>query len=159
MYYALGYARSYGFIAYNALHLEAATCTVEALARGGSAGIRILYTYVTSSGDIHYDNRSYAVVVQRKSCARRQISAPSVPSCVHANDLSFKICVFQVVKGLHNCRDRCYCSRRYVKSRVQLQTSEIGEIQASIAHERRVLSRPDLHQIKDLFLCFLKILT
>ena len=28
-----------------------------------------------------------------------------------------------------------------------------------IAHERRVLSRPDLHQIKDLFLCFLKILT
>ena len=45
------------------------------------------------------------------------------------------------------------------KSRVQLQGSEIGEIQASIAHERKVLSRPDLHQIKDLFLCFLKILT
>ena len=44
------------------------------------------------------------------------------------------------------------------KSQVQLQTSEIGEIQAPIAHERRVLSRPDLHQIKDLFLCFLKIL-
>ena len=33
--------------------------------RGGSAGIRILYTYVTSSGDIRYDNRSYAVLVQR----------------------------------------------------------------------------------------------
>ena len=33
--------------------------------RGGSAGIRILYTYVTSSGDICYDNRSYAVLVQR----------------------------------------------------------------------------------------------
>ena len=31
-------------------------------------------TYITSSGDIRYDNRSYAVVVQRKSCARRQIS-------------------------------------------------------------------------------------
>ena len=45
------------------------------------------------------------------------------------------------------------------KSRVQLQASEIGEIQAPIAHERRVLSRPDLHQIKDLFLCFLKVLT
>ena len=45
------------------------------------------------------------------------------------------------------------------KSQVQLQASEIGEIQAPIAHERRVLSRPDLHQIKDLFLCFLKILT
>ena len=33
--------------------------------RGGSAGIRILYTYVMSSGDICYDNRSYAVLVQR----------------------------------------------------------------------------------------------
>ena len=85
-------------------------------ARGGSASIRILYTYVTSSGDIRYDNRSYAVVVQRKSCARRQISAPSVPSCVHANDLSFKRCVFQVVKGPHSCRDCCYCSRRYVRT-------------------------------------------
>ena len=50
--------------------------------------------YVTSFSDIRYDNRSYAVVVQRKSYARRQISAPSVPSCVHANDLSFKVCVF-----------------------------------------------------------------
>ena len=78
--------------------------------------IRILYTYVTSSGNIRYDNRSYAVVVQRKSCARRQISAPSVPSCVHANDLSFKIRVFQVVKGPHSCRDRCYCSRQYVRT-------------------------------------------
>ena len=63
--------------------------------RGGSASIRILYTYITSSGDIRYDNRSYAVVVQRKSCARRQISAPSVSSCVHANDLSFKISINQ----------------------------------------------------------------
>ena len=44
--------------------------------------------YVTSSGIIRYDNRSYAVVVQRKICARQQISAPSVPSCVHANNLS-----------------------------------------------------------------------
>ena len=32
-------------------------------ARGGSAGIRNLYSYVTSSGDIRYDNRSYAAVV------------------------------------------------------------------------------------------------
>ena len=31
VYYALGYARSYGFIAYNALRLEAATCTVVPL--------------------------------------------------------------------------------------------------------------------------------
>ena len=35
--------------------------------RGGSASIRNLYSYVTSSGDIRYDNRSYAVVAQRKS--------------------------------------------------------------------------------------------
>jgi len=42
-----------------------------------------------------YDNQSYAVVAQRKSRVRRQILAPSVPSCVCANDLSFKICVFQ----------------------------------------------------------------
>ena len=28
--------------------------------RGGSAGIRNLYSYFTSSGDIRYDNRSYA---------------------------------------------------------------------------------------------------
>ena len=62
--------------------------------RGGSASIRILYMYVTSSGDIRYDNRSYVVVIQRKRCARRQNSAPSVPSCVHANNLSFKMCVW-----------------------------------------------------------------
>ena len=36
----------------------------------------------------HTSNGSYAVVVQRKRCARRQVSVPSV---VHANDLSFKI--------------------------------------------------------------------
>ena len=62
--------------------------------RGGSASKWILYTYVTFSGDIRYDNRSYAVVIQRKSYTRRQILAPSVPSCVHVNDLSFKMCVF-----------------------------------------------------------------
>ena len=93
------------------------TChMVQPLRRGGSASIRILYTYVTSSGDIRYDNRSYAVVVQRKSCARRQISAPSVPSCVYANDLSFKVCVFRVVKTPHSCRERCYCSCWYVRT-------------------------------------------
>ena len=45
------------------------------------------------------------------------------------------------------------------KSRVQLEASEIGRIQAPVAHERRLLWRPDLHQVKDLFLYFLKILT
>ena len=45
------------------------------------------------------------------------------------------------------------------KNRVQLEASEIDEIQAPVAHERRVLSRPDLHQVKDVFLYFLKIIT
>ena len=38
--------------------------------RGGSAGIRNLYSYVTTSGDIRYDNGSYAAIVQRKSRVR-----------------------------------------------------------------------------------------
>ena len=122
-------------------------------ARGGSVGIRILYT------TLHLPVISIVIIGDMRLLyiAGRQISAPSVPSCVHANDISFKRCV--VVKGPHSCRDRCYCSRQSCKSRVQLQASEIGETQAPVAHERRVLSRPDLHHIKDLFLCFLKILT
>ena len=84
--------------------------------RGGSAGIRNLYSYVTSSGDIRYDNRSYAAIVQRKSRVRGQISAPSVPSCVCANELSFKIYVFQVVKSPQSRRDRCYCYRLHVRT-------------------------------------------
>ena len=52
--------------------------------------------YITSSGDIRYNNRSYVVVIQRKSCARQQILAPSVASCVHVNNLSFMICVLLV---------------------------------------------------------------
>ena len=95
------------------ISIRLTTDTVET--RGSSASIRILYTYITSSGDIHCDNRSYAVVVQWKSCARRQISAPSVPSYVHANGLSFKMCVFWVVKGPHSCRERCHCSHWYVR--------------------------------------------
>ena len=106
-----------------------------------------IHMYITSSGDIRYDNQSCAVVIQQKSCARQQISAPSVPSCVHANDLSFKIHVFRVVR-VHTAVE--------TKSRVLFQVSEIGEIQVPIAHERRVLSRLDLYQIKDPFLCFLK---
>jgi len=75
-----------------------------------------LYSYVTSSGDICYNNWSYAVVAQQKSRVRGQSSAPSVPSCVHAIDLSFKICVFQVVKSAHSRRDRCYCYRCHVRA-------------------------------------------
>ena len=118
-----------------------------------STSIRILYLYVTFSGDI---NRSYAVVIQQKSRVRREISAPSVPSCVHVNNLSFKKCIFQVVKSPYSCRDRCYCYCCFVG---MLGPSEIGEIQVPVAHEHRLLSRPDLHQIKDLILCFLKNLT
>ena len=42
---------------------------------------------------------------------------------------------------------------------VKLEASKIGKIQVPVAHEHRVVSRPDLHQVKDLFLYFWKILT
>lgn len=48
-------------------------------------------------------------------CVRWQILAPSVLSCVCVNNLSFKICVFQVVKCPHSFWDCCYCYCRYVK--------------------------------------------
>ena len=129
--------------------------------RGGSAGIRILYTYVTSSGDIHYDNRSYAVVVQWKSWDGRfrhhlfrglfmQTTYPS--RYVYFRWSRVHTAVETAVTAPAGVWERC-------KSRVKLQASEISEIQAPIAHERRVLSRRDLYQIKDLFLRFLKIFT
>ena len=98
----------------NKMYVNSAACgtTVPILGRGGSAGIRNLYSY----GDIRYDNRNYAAIVQRKNRVRGQISAPSVPSCVCANELSFKICVFQVVKSPQSRRDRCYCYRRHVRT-------------------------------------------
>ena len=80
--------------------------TMSVSSRGGSAGIRDLYSCVTSSGDIRYYNRSYAVVAQRKNRV----------SCVFTNGLSFKICVFQVVKSPHSHRDRCYCYCRHVRT-------------------------------------------
>ena len=43
----------------------------QAQPRGGSAGIRNLYSYVTFSGDIRYDNRSYAAFVQPKELCQR----------------------------------------------------------------------------------------
>ena len=48
-------------------------------------------------------------------CVRWQILAPSVLSCVCVNNLSFKICVFQVVKCPHSFWDCCYCYCCYVK--------------------------------------------
>jgi len=53
----------------------------------------------------------HCIGATKEPCQR----APSVPSCVCANDLSFKICVFQVVKSPHSRRDRCYCYRRNVR--------------------------------------------
>ena len=130
--------------------------------RGGSAGIRNLYSYVTSSGDVRYDNRNYAAIVQQKSHVRGQISAPSVPSCVCANKLSFKICVFQwsrVHKAVETAVTATIVMWERCKSWVHLEVTEIGEIKVPVAHERRLLWRLDLHQVKDLFLYFLKILT
>ena len=45
---------------------RAVSCGQHSRRVWGSASIQILYTYATSSGDIRYDNRSYAIVVQRK---------------------------------------------------------------------------------------------
>ena len=92
-------SRDNGVTSRNELHTLRNYRIASREARRGSAGIRNLYSYVTSSGDIRYDNRSYAAIVQRKSRVRGQISAPSIPSCVCANELSFKKCVFQVVKS------------------------------------------------------------
>ena len=48
-----------------------AICVSERVgSRGGSAGMRNLYSYITSSGDIRYDNRSYAAVVGRPLVAQ-----------------------------------------------------------------------------------------
>ena len=48
---------------------------IQVKGRGGSAGIRNLYSYVTFSGNIRYDNRSYAVVgVMRLSYNERAVS-------------------------------------------------------------------------------------
>ena len=115
---------------------------IERGSRGGSASTRILYTYTTSFGDIRYDNRSYAVVIQRKSCARRQISAPSIPSCAHANDLSLRYVYFRWSR-VHTVVETAVTAPvgvwEHCKRWVQLQASETGEIQAPIAHERGVL--------------------
>ena len=35
----------------------------------------------------------------------KQILAPTVPRCVHANDLSFEVCVSLVVKSLFSYQD------------------------------------------------------
>ena len=61
------------------------------------------YSSVTSSGGIRYE-----FGVMRFPCNEtamsdgfeKQILATTVPRCVHASDVSFEICVSQVVKSL-----------------------------------------------------------
>ena len=66
------------------------------------------YSSVTSSGSIRYE-----FGVMRFPCNKtamsdgfeKQILAPTVPRCVHASDVSFEICVSQVVKSLFSNQD------------------------------------------------------
>ena len=66
------------------------------------------YSSVTSSGSIRYE-----FGVMRFPCNEtamsdgfeKQILAPIVPRCVHASDVSFEICVSQVVKSLFSYQD------------------------------------------------------
>ena len=68
------------------------------------------YSSVTSSGSklIRYE-----LGVMRFPCNEtamsdgfeKQILAPTVPRCVHASDVSFEICVSQVVKSLYSYQD------------------------------------------------------
>ena len=61
--------------------------------REGSACMWICMCMFTSFGDSHYRNWNYAFVIQQKSRARWQVSAPSAWGCIWANDFSFKVCV------------------------------------------------------------------
>ena len=66
------------------------------------------YLSVTSSGSIRYE-----LGVMRFPCNEiamsdgfeKQILAPTVPRCVHVNDLSFEICVFMMIKSLYSYQD------------------------------------------------------
>ena len=58
---------------------------------------------------LHLPVISVMIIRLSKEPCQRQISAPSVPSCVCANDLSFKICVVQVGQESTSRRDRWCC--------------------------------------------------
>ena len=68
----------------------------------------------------------------------------AVPSTICERPILQGVCISGVQVSTQPSRPL----RRYV--------TEIDEIQASIAHECRVLSTTDLHRIKDLFLLFSK---
>ena len=62
--------------------------------RGGSAGIRNLYSYVTSSGDIRYDNRSYAAIVTTKEpCQRADFGTICSKLCLCERAILQDICI------------------------------------------------------------------
>ena len=66
------------------------------------------YSSVTSSGSIRYElgvMRFRVTKIAMSDGFEKQILAPTVPSCVHANDLSFEICVFLMVKSLYSYQD------------------------------------------------------
>ena len=66
------------------------------------------YSSVTSSGSIRYELCDFRVTKQPCPVSdgfEKQILAPTVPRCVHASDVSFEICVSQVVKSLFSYQD------------------------------------------------------
>ena len=66
------------------------------------------YLSVTSSGSIRYEFGVMRFPCNETAMSNgfeKQILAPTVPRCVHASDLSFEICVSQVVKSLFSCQD------------------------------------------------------
>ena len=65
------------------------------------------YSSVTS-GSIRYELgvlRFPCNEIAMSDSFEKQILAPTVPRCVHASDLSFKICVSLVVKSLFSYQD------------------------------------------------------
>ena len=63
------------------------------------------YSSVTSSGSIRYEFGVMRFPCNETDGFEKQILAPTVPRCVHASDLSFEICVSQVVKSLFSYQD------------------------------------------------------
>ena len=104
----------------------------------------------------------HAAVVERKSRVRGQIFRNHLFQAVFVRTTYPSRYVYFRRSRVHAVFETAVTAtvvtREGCKSRVQLEASEIGEIQAPLTHERRVLSRLDLHQVKDLFLYVLKIL-
>ena len=66
------------------------------------------YSSVTSSIVFVMNSELCDFRVTKQPCqtaSEKQILAPTVPRCVHASDVSFEICVSQVVKSLFSYQD------------------------------------------------------